>query len=71
MGAQNLNLMNADAMHVNANKIWNRLGRVPVHKSLAYGPLDETSKSRLTALGNVVMPPCARLAMHVLGHFVR
>jgi hypothetical protein len=54
-----------------ANSLWNPLGRVPVHDwLLRASTLSQVDCNRLEALGNVVMPACASLALHLMGHSV-
>lgn len=48
-----------------AHGYYNRLGVVPVHQWLLHAQTEE-DQDRLAALGNCVMPRCARLGLTVI-----
>lgn len=59
--------MSESEMLANAKKPWNKLSQLPHHEWLT----EQTSAQdghRLKCLGNIVIPACARLAMHILRH---
>ena len=57
--------MSSAEMDFNANKPWNVRGRVPLLRWLNHTQ-DEKDKERLKTVGNLVMPACGRLAMHIM-----
>lgn len=59
--------MNSAEMLTAAQRPWNPCGRRPVHEWLV-GDSDAEDQSRIKCLGNIVMPACARLGMHLLHH---
>ena len=62
-----MQLMTAQALHKRCKAVWNRFGKVPVCKWLQ----DRASSGdveRLKAVGNIVFPRVAQLALHVLSH---
>ena len=68
---EGLELKTNEEIQRRANALWNPLGRVPVHEwLLRASTLSQVDSNRLKALGNVVMPACANLALHLMGHSV-
>ena len=59
--------MTAAHMDLQANAPWNKCGRVSLTKWLAAKQSDLDVK-RLACVGNIVIPRCAQLALHVLAH---
>ena len=62
-----MELMSLKAMHKRCGSTWNRYGKVPVNKWL-WQEADEMDKERLKAVGNIVMPRVAQMALHVMAH---
>ena len=59
--------MSADDMRKRAQRPWNARARVPLASWLRAEAKAEDA-ARLRCIGNVVMPACARLALHVMAH---
>lgn len=55
------------ALHAQSKSAWNSKGRIPLFEWLRKDVSAEDTK-RLKCLGNIVMPRCARLGLHVLLH---
>lgn len=66
-----LALMSDKMIHSRANGFWNKSGRLPLHNWLSRRKMDQCDKNRLEALGNVVMPRCGQLGLHLMGHAVQ
>lgn len=61
--------MTVEEMRHAANRPWNKLGRLPLHKWLCSdSERPPHDADRLKEIGNVVMPQCCRLALHCMGH---
>ena len=65
---QDFRRLTADEVHTNCHKRWNHAGRIPIEQWLM-SEASKTDVSRLEALGNVVMPPLARLGLHTLAAY--
>lgn len=62
--------MNVDEMMRQAKQPWLPGQKLPLHKWLVDSQ-SEQDKSRLQAIGNVVIPRCGRLGAHLLEHSLR
>ena len=58
--------MSCAQVHTQANAIWNPQGKVPLSEWLRQTASD-VDIERLKAVGNVAMPACSRLGLHLLG----
>jgi hypothetical protein len=63
-------LLSADMMMSQARRVWNPAAKPPLEKWLVKKQ-SEQDRSRLTAVGNIVMPRVAQLAIHMLSHHLR
>lgn len=59
--------MSAKEIQNHCHRRWNPMGRVPLAQWLL-SEAKPVDLERLHVLGNIVMPPCARLGLHLLGH---
>lgn len=50
-----------------SHEVWNEAGRLPLEQWLQTS-MDKTARARLKAVGNIVLPRCGRLAMHLMMH---
>ena len=64
---QGLQLQSPSDMHQSAHAAWNRCCKPPVSAWLL-AKQSALDKERLKACGNVVIPQCARLALHIMGN---
>lgn len=67
---QDVDLMDEGAMQAAAHAEWNPCDRLPLTSWLSSTKADNHA-DRMTTLGNIVVPRCARLGMHLLLHAVR
>ena len=58
--------MSCAQVHGQANAIWNPQGKVPLSQWLCQTATD-VDIERLKAIGNIAMPACCRLGLHLLG----
>lgn len=56
--------MTSAEMHQNCHQRWNHFGRTPLSSWLK-NDVSPVDKERLKASGNIVMPRCAQLALHL------
>ena len=63
--AQNFETLTPNQIEREAHAYYNRCGVVPVHQWLRLEQSEEDRK-RLAAMGNCVMPRCARLGLTVI-----
>lgn len=64
---EGLQLQSSSDMHQSAHAAWNRCCKPPVSAWLL-AQQSALDKERLKACGNVVIPQCARLALHIMGN---
>ncbi|CAK9032423.1 unnamed protein product [Durusdinium trenchii] len=67
---QNLTLMTSDEMESRALEPWNHRDRPELHCWLST-ECTQQDQQRLQSVGNMVIPRCAQLALHVLEHSMR
>ena len=66
---QGISRMTPERMRMNAKQPWNLPGRLPLTAWLAQEQ-SSLDKSRLSCIGNVVVPGCCQLALHIIAHHV-
>ena len=62
--------MTAAALLEQSRGMWNPRGSVPLHQWLV-AKQEASDRRRLAMLGNIVIPQCARLALHIFVHQIQ